>query len=122
MVMPTPAPFLDAKPLGSVIKQLSELPKWTWLYISNSESRVTLTTKCSQTAVDSRQMSEQEIDDIESSAVLAGLKCFLSREQLEDIIGNLGQQEPQFTAEQLAAAVDYNWRHDAFVDLSKHPA
>src|SRR5690242_13817609 len=113
-VMPTRSLFLKARSLSDVVEHLAELPAWAWLYISGAEPKVTLKTGCLQTAVGSRDMSE-----VESSAARAGLKCFLSRDQLEDIIENLRQQTPEFTLDQLAAAIDHYWRHDAFIDLSK---
>jgi len=64
-------------------------------------------------------MSEKEIEEFEASVGRAGLKCFLSPGQLEEIIKNLRHQTLEFTPEQLGAALDYYWRHDAFIDLSK---
>lgn len=120
--MPTPSSLLEARPLIDVIEHLADLPEWAWLYVSSSETKVTLKTKCWQAAVNSRDMSDGEIEELEASVARAGLKSFLSRGQLEDIIENLRHQTQEFTPEQLTAAVDYYFRHDAFIDLSKLPA
>lgn len=117
--MPTPSAFLEAGSLSDVIDRLAELPDWAWLYISGAEPKIALGTRCLRTAVSSRDMSEEEIEAFESSVARAGLKCFLSRGQLEDVIENLRRQTIEFTPDQLAAALDHYWRCDAFIDLSK---
>jgi hypothetical protein len=120
--MPTPSPFREAKPLGYFIEHLAELPRWSWLYIAATEPDITLDTVCHPTATDSRDMSEAEIQEFEVYAERIGLRSFFYRDQLRDIIENLRQQRSDFTPQQLAAAIDFYWRHDAFIDLSTQAA
>ena len=120
--MPTPNPFHEAKTLGHFIEHLAELPRWSWLYVAATESGITLDTVCHPTATDSRDMSEEETREFEAYAERIGLRSFFYRDQLRDIIENLRLQRPDFTPQQLAAAIDFYWRHDAFIDLSKHAA
>ena len=116
--MPTPNPFSEAKPLGYFIEHLGELPRWSWLYISAEEREITLDTICHPQAHDSRDMSEDEIQEFEAYAERIGLRSFFYRDQVRDIIENLRQQRSDFTTQQLATAIDFYWRHDAFIDLS----
>lgn len=116
--MPALNPFHDAKRLGAFVEHLAELPRWAWLYISNTETKITLDTLCLLTVTDSRDMSEEEIQEFEDWAEREGLRLFFCRDQLEDIIENLRQQSAGFTPQQLAAAIDFYWRRDAFIDLS----
>jgi hypothetical protein len=118
--MLSPAPFREAQPLGYFIEHLAELPPWVWLYIAADESSISLATVCHATATDSRNMSEEEIQELELSAESDGLLLFLSRGQLQDIVENLSQQRRGFTSQQLTAAIDFYWKHDAFIDLSTH--
>jgi len=118
--MPTLNAFLEAKPLRYFIERLAELPRWVWLYIAADESKITLDTFCHPTATDARNMSDEEIQAFEAYAERAGLRSFFCRDQLEEIIENLRLQRSDFTPQHLAAAIDFYWRRDAFIDLSTH--
>lgn len=120
--MPAPSPYCETKRLGFFIDRLSELPRWSWLYIADVETEITLDTLCLPTATNSRDMSEQEIQEFEAYAKRAGLRSFFNRDQLQDIIENLRQQRADFTPQQLATAIDFYWRHDAFIDLDTRSA
>ena len=120
--MPKPTPFREAKPLGHFIEHLAELPRWSWLYIAVTEPDITLDTACHPTATDSRDMSEEEIQEFEAYTELSGLRSFFYRDQLRDIIENLRLQRSDFTPQQLATAIDFYWKHDAFIDFSTHAA
>jgi hypothetical protein len=56
--------------------------------------------------------------EFEAYAERIRLRSFFCRDQLRDIIENLRQQRTDFTRPQLATAVDFYWRRDAFIDLS----
>ncbi len=120
--MPTPTPFHEAKSLGYFIEYLAELPRWSWLYITATESDITVDTVCHPMATDSRDMSEEEIEEFEAYAERSGLRSFFYCDQLRDIIENLRLQRSDFTSQQLVTAIDFYWRHDAFIDLSAHAA
>jgi len=112
-------PFGEAKPLRHFIDHLAELPRWSGLYISADEACISLDTACHPETRDSHDMSEEEIQEVETFADRIGLRLFFNRDQLEDIVANLRQQRSDFTAEELAAAIDFFWQHDAFIDLSR---
>jgi hypothetical protein len=120
--MPASNPFREAKPLGHFVEHLAELPRWSWLYIVADEGEITLATVCHPTAEDSRDMSEEEIQEFEAYTERIGLHSFFYRDQLRDIIENLRQQRSAFTSQQLAMAIEFYWRHDAFIDLSTQAA
>jgi len=120
--MSTSLPFLQAKPLHDFIAHLAELPEWAWLYIAAGESEITLDTVCRPCAINSCDVSAEEIEEFEAHAKREGLRSFFCQAQLEDIVGNLRQQRPGFTRQQLADAVNYYWKHDAFIDLSTEAA
>ncbi len=46
------------------------------------------------------------------------MRCFFYRDQIEEIRANLGLQCSSFSPEQFIAAIDFYWKHDAFIDLS----
>jgi hypothetical protein len=116
--MRTPVPFHESNSLKYFIENLVGLSRWSWLYIKSNETNITLSTVCHPTAVDSREMSDDEVDEFEAYAEQSGLRCFFSRDQLEEIIANLNQQCSNFTEHQLVAAISFYWRHDAFIDIT----
>jgi len=116
--MPTSNLFREPCRLGHLVEHLTELPSWSWLYIGADQTAITLDTLCLPTATDSRDMSEEEIQEFEAHAQSNGLRAFFCRDQLQDIIENLRRQRAEFTPQQLAVAIDYYWRRDAFIDLS----
>ncbi len=113
-----PNPFRETKRLGFFIDHLADLPQWSWLYIADAETKITFDTLCLPTATNSREMSEEEIQEFETFAKRAGLRSFFCHNQLREVIENLKQQRTDFTPQQLATAIDFYWRHDAFIDLS----
>lgn len=120
--MPTPQPISEARPLGYFIDHLAELPRWSWLYVSVDETEITLDTPCRPTARDSRDMSEENIQEFAAYCERIGLRSFFYRDQLRDIIENLRRQRSEFTSHELVAAINFYWRCDAFIDLSRSGA
>ena len=119
--MPLTQPFEQPKPLHDVLAQLSDLPRHVWFYIPSSVADIKLDTPCYAATFNSKDLSETEQEEIDALVERAGMKCFFCRDQLEDILANLQLQRLEFSPEQLTAAIDYYWRHDAFVDLSLKP-
>ncbi len=120
--MTRPNLFRDTKRLGFFVEHLAELPRWTWLYISDTETHITLDTLCMPSAINSHDVSEEETQEFEAYAERNGAQCFLCPDQLEEIIENLRQQRSDYSLQQLASAIDFYWRNDAFIDLSLDPA
>ena len=111
--------FSKAKHLGFFIENIGELPGHSWLYIATSMSEVSADTMCFPTVTDSRDMTDEEYELFETGAAQAGLKCFLQRVQIEDVLTNLLAQGARFTTEDFALAINYYWRNDAFIKLPK---
>lgn len=120
--MPLTQPFEKPRPLRDILSRLSELPSYVWLYIPASLTDITLDTACYANTVDARDLSPDEQDEFDVLAERTGMRCFFCRSQLEDIRANLTFQRPDFTLEQFLVAIDFYWRHDAFIDLSIGPA
>ena len=120
--MPLTQPFEQPRPLRDFLSRLSELPRHIWLYIPTSVTGIASDTPCYATTIDSRDLSPEEHDEFDSLAEQMGLRCFFYRDQLEDIRDNLRLQRSDFSFEQLIAAIDFYWRHDAFIDLSSNIA
>lgn len=108
--------FGEAKSLGFFIDRPFDLPRYSWLYVPVDLSEVSLNTLCVATAIDAREMSDDEYATFEASAVEAGLKCFLNLDQIEDVLSNLRAQKSDFTRE-VSLAINHYWKHDAFVHL-----
>jgi len=113
--MSLPALFREAKRLGYFIENIAELPRYSWLYVPASDSNISLDTLCLPTATDSREMAEEECEMFEENAAGAGLKCFLNRGQIEDVIANLQAQRPNLKADDAVLAVNYYCKNDAFI-------
>jgi len=120
--MPLEQPFEQPRPLRDFLSRLSELPRRVWLYIPASVADITLDTPCYATTFDSRDLSPEEQDEFDAMAERTGMRCFFYRDQLEDIRTNLTLQRSDFTPEQFIGAIDFYWRHDAFIDLSTNVA
>jgi hypothetical protein len=120
--MPLPEGLGEAKPLGDFLERLHTLPPWTWLYIAADARTVTLALPCHPRTTNSGDMSDEENDEFDASVGRAGLKCFLSPEQLEDIIENLRQQRPAYSPTDMVAAIDFYCRNDAFMEFDREPA
>lgn len=115
-------PFEQPRPLRDFLPRLSELPRHIWLYISALVTAITLDTPCYATTFDSRNLSPEEQDEFDALAERTGVRCFFCRDQLEEIRTNLTLQRSDFTPEHFVTAIDYYWRHDAFIDLSTNAA
>jgi hypothetical protein len=120
--MPITRPFEQPKPLRDFLSQLSELPRHIWLYIPASVTNITSDMPCYATTFDSRDLSPEEQDEFDLTAERTAKRCFFYRDQLEEIRANLGLQCPSFSLEQFIAAIDFYWKHDAFIDLSANVA
>lgn len=116
--MPRTNPFEQPRPLRDFLSRLAELPRQIWLYIPASVTDITLDTPCYATTFDSRDLSPEEQDEFDSLAEQAEMRCFFYRDQLEDIRANLKLQCADFSLDQFTSAIDFFWRHDAFIDLS----
>ena len=115
-------PFEQPRSLRDFLSRLSEVPRHVWLYIPATVTNITLDTPCYATAFDSRDLSPEEQDEFDALAERTLLRCFFYRDQLEDIRANLMLQRSDFTPDQFITAIDYYWRHDAFIDLSTNVA
>lgn len=116
--MDTETHFSQPRSLQSFLEELGELPSWMWLYVSEDEERITLSSLCLSTLQDSRELSDEEHDERESAAGKAGIVSFFCRDQLEDIIGNLQAQRSDFSDDQLEKAIQYYWDHDAYIQMA----
>ena len=110
--------FGPAQPLSYFVERLAYLPRHSWLYVANDADRIDVRTPCCPCLVNTGDLSDEEADDLDLYASTIGLKTLLCPDQLEEIIENLRQQHARFTDEDLSAAIDYYWKHDAFIDLS----
>ena len=120
--MPIDRLFDEPQTLREALTRLAALPSRAWLYVASSTERVTLDTSCAATSFDARDLSLEEQDAFDALAEKAGLVALLSRGQLEDVQANLALQRPGFSLEQWAAAVEFYWRHDAFINLPSDAA
>jgi hypothetical protein len=73
--------------------------------------------ECFPSDFDSQQASEEQTEEFEVSVAAAGFKPFFCREQLEGILENLRLQRRDPGRTELARAIDYYWKHDAFLAL-----
>ncbi len=103
-------------PLRSVIDALGSLPD-QWLYISAATRAIEFSTPCYCLSIDANELSPEEQDELDAYPETIGLYSFLCVSQLEDIAQNLRQQVPRFSDQDLVQAINYYWRHDAFINL-----
>jgi hypothetical protein len=115
--MPLPAHFAGPKPLGDIIDHLREMPWSGWLYVRNATRDIDLAVECFPSDFDSQQASEEEAEEFEASVAAAGFKPFFCREQLEGILENLRLQRRNHGRAEIAKAIDYYWKRDAFIVL-----
>jgi hypothetical protein len=108
--------FSPPESLQSLLARLDRLPEHAWAYIPLGAG-ITLDTQCRVCTIDSRDFSPEEDDELDEFPQSIGLRIFLSKAQLEDIVSNLAQQVSAYSASQLVAAIDYYWRHDAFIQV-----
>lgn len=109
--------FTESKPLRSIIEALGSLQD-QWLYIPEATSDIEFATPCYRLAIDENELSPEEQDELDAYPETVGLNCFLCISQLEDIAENLRQQCPGFSEQDLLMAINYYWRHDAFINLA----
>ena len=116
-VMPLPKGLRTAKPLGYFVDHLDGLPASGWLYIRANADEIKLETHCYPVEIDSRDVSEEEMVAFEAAWTAAGFKSFLCDGQIREIVGNLEEQRFDHTRAELERAIDFYWRHDAFIVL-----
>lgn len=107
----------SAKPLGYFVDHLDELPASGWLYICADTIEIKLATECYLVEVDSRKVSEGEMVAFETVWKAAGFMSFLCDGQVREIVDNLKEQRAAHTRVELERAIDFYWRHDAFIAL-----
>jgi hypothetical protein len=73
---------------------------------------------CYATTFDSRHCSPEELDEFDAMAERTGMRSLFNRCHLDEVRENLRLQQQDYTMEELATAIDFYWRHDAFIDLS----
>lgn len=110
--------FEQRKKLREILAGLDDLPRHVWLYIPASITVIAHETPCYATTFNTRDLSPEEQDEFDLQTEREKIRCFFNREQLEDIRANLEAQRPGFPAELLVSAIDFYWKHDAFIDLS----
>jgi hypothetical protein len=115
--MPPPAHVHGPKALGEIVDCLDERAWSGWLYVRKTLQDVDLAVECFASDFDSQQASEEEVVDFEGAVAGAGLKIFLCREQLEDILENLRLQRRAYGRTEVARAIDYYWKQGAFMVL-----
>jgi hypothetical protein len=109
--------FAPPEALRSALSKLPDLPRSAWLYLPLETGRLTLDTACRICVIDSRNLSPEECDEFEDFPRSIGLRAFLCKEQLEDVLSNLVLQRPAFSDEELEAALNFYRDRDAFIDL-----
>lgn len=114
--MPLPNGLGTAKPLSYFIDHIDE-QTFGWLYIRGDTDAIELSMDCYPAEIDSRDVSEEEMDALHSAWHAAGFQSFLCDDQIQEIIGNLDQQRSDYTPADLERAIDFFWKHDAFIAL-----
>jgi len=104
-------------PLRDWLDRLGDFPADGWLTVSANTTRVSLDTICRPIVTNGRDLSDDEDDALEAALDAARLTWFLNEDQLEDIVVNLALQVDHYSPEQLLAAIQYYWAHDAFIEL-----
>ena len=99
------------------VDHLDALPPSGWHYIRADADEITLATACYPVEVESREVSEDEMVAFEAAWEGAGFKSFLCDGQIREIIGNLEEQRAAHSRADLERAIDFYWRHDAFLEL-----
>jgi hypothetical protein len=115
--MPPPTHVGNPMSLSHFVGNIAGLPSWSRLYIPKATTEINLSTQCFPRTVDSRDLNDDEMKDFESSVARAGLSEFFSADQLTDIVDNLRQQHAEYTEKELASAIDFYWKNDAFIHL-----
>ncbi len=108
--MPKVKEFCSPMSLQLLFDSLADIPWQNRVYIANSTSKIELETLCYIVDID-----EHLDDEIESYEEENALKDLFHCQTIEDIRCNLQHQLPMYSRTQLAEAIDYYWRNDAFV-------
>ena len=96
------------------MRTLSTLPRNHWLFIPAATQHITLATPCREVC------TEEYLDtEIEEFCREHAVREFFFKDQLEGIRNNLEAQVSAPTDRQLEEAIDYYWRRDAFLVVSK---
>ncbi|MGP9806977.1 DUF7716 domain-containing protein [Halomonas sp. AOP12-C2-37] len=107
---------LKSKPLDLWANNLKTMPRDIWLWISQETNNLRPDTRCF--AVDDGiDLSPDEQAQREVDLEKSGLVCFFHKDQLEDIEQNLMAQKKEYDQRDLYAAINYYWKHDAFINL-----
>ena len=115
--MPLPEYLGESKPLGHFVDHLNELSWSCCLYVRHTMRDIDLAIECFPSDFDYQQASEGEAEDFEASVTAAGFRPFLFRDQLQGIVDNLRRQRREYERSDLARAIDYYWKRDAFIVL-----
>ena len=107
----------DPKPLSDWIQESASYPADGWLYINENELSIHFNTLCWPCIIKSRDLSDEEYDEMESYLEQSGYKLFLGKAQIEEIVANLKQQTPSYSSPQIFEAINYYWLNDAFIQL-----
>ena len=108
--------FAPPQPLKRFLDALDALPD-RWLYIPMGVTQIAATTPCRVCVVDGTELSPEEQVELETYPEAIGLQCFLCLTQLESVLANLREQHPAYSESDLLFAIDYYWRHDAFIEV-----
>lgn len=109
--------FTESRPLGFFLGERGAFPD-QWLYIPREISKIDLSTPCYILAIDPHELSPEEQDELDEYLKSVGLSCFLTFTDLEQVAENLRQQRRNASDLDFLGAIDYYWRHDAFICLT----
>jgi hypothetical protein len=105
----------EIKPLIWWINNLASMERDVWLWIPDETGHLVESTAC--VAISSEELSPEEQDKQEAQLEQSGLRCFLHKDQIEDIAVNLRQQKPIYSLAELFHALNFYWSNDAFIDI-----
>ncbi|WP_412523435.1 hypothetical protein [Shewanella chilikensis] len=107
---------LESKPLDWWMRNLHEMSRDIWLWISSKTEKLSPETVCF-IVDDGIDLSAEEQDQTDVDLENSGLMCFFFKDQLEDIQLNLKAQKSNYDSCDLYEALNYYWENDAFIDL-----
>ena len=94
-----------------------EFPADGWLYIKADVDSIKSDTKCWPVIIESRDLSDEEFEEMELWLEANGYNSFLCKDQLVDILSNLEQQIDNPNAGLIIKAIQYYWERDACICL-----
>ena len=103
----------EFKPLSWFLKNLKHVPDYASFWVPTETSELYSDLSCIVVEEDI-DLSDEELRLRESKLKELGLKELLSKEQIEDVEGNLRAQVTNYNLEDLISATDYYWKHDAY--------